>query len=44
MASQRLKRKAEVLSALVDQIYGELGTLATPSKRFRTDSGTALKS
>jgi hypothetical protein len=37
MASQGLKRKAEELSALVDRIYGDIGT-ATPShKRFHAD-------
>ncbi|KAI9288675.1 hypothetical protein BC943DRAFT_350020 [Umbelopsis sp. AD052] len=44
MASQGLKRKAEVLSALVDQIYGELGTPSTTSKRFRTGPDTLSKS
>jgi hypothetical protein len=44
MASQGLKRKAEVLSALVDQIYGEIGTPSTTSKRFRLDSDTLTKS
>jgi hypothetical protein len=44
MASQGLKRKAEVLSALVDQIYSEIGTPSTTGKRFRIDSDALPKS